>query len=116
MNFLKHKNTNLFQEFVMVFLRKKVDVSRGDDADQFAAHFARLCDRNTREAMSHFGLKHIPNCMARTHHNWVCDETLLKPLETKRNQTPLIFFIFLFVLAKQKTQRQTKHHPQDKQQ
>lgn len=71
----------------MVFLRKEVDISGGDDAHQFAAHFACLCDRNTREAMSYFGLEHIPDCVARTHHHRVCDKTLLKPLESKRNQT-----------------------------
>lgn len=78
----------------MVFLRKEVDISGGDDAHQFAAHFARLCDRNTREAMSYFGFKHIPDCVAWTHHNWVCDKTLLKPLKTKRNQTKTLFIYF----------------------
>lgn len=78
----------------MVFLRKEVDISGGDDAHQFAAHFARLRDRNTREAMSYFGFKHIPDCVAWTHHNWVCDKTLLKPLKTKRNQTKTLFIYF----------------------
>ena len=80
----------------MVFLRKEVDISGGDDAHQLAAHLARLRDRNTGEAMSYFGLKHIPNRVARTHHHWVCDKTLLKPLQTKRkpNQTELLSFVF----------------------
>lgn len=56
-----------------------------------------VSDRNTREAMSYFGLKHIPNCVARTHHNWVSDKSLLKPLETKRNQTSLILLLFIYL-------------------
>lgn len=106
----------------MVFLREEVDVSGGDDAHQFAAHFACLCDRNAREAMSYFGFTHIPNCVVWTHHNWVCNKTLLKPLKTKRNQTGIIIFfsliVILFYVVKQQQQQehQTKHHTQDRQQ
>lgn len=71
----------------MVLLREEVDISGGDDAHELAAHFARLRDRNAREAVSYFGLSHIADRVARTHHNWVCDKALLKPLESERNRT-----------------------------
>ncbi len=102
----------------MVFLRKEVDISGGNNAHQFAAHFACLCDRNTREAMSDFGLKHVSDCVARTHHHWVCDETLLEPLQTKRQQAKHCQSLLIFTLFVQssKKQSQTKHNPQDKQQ
>lgn len=87
-DFLKTCSTHLLQWFAMVFLREEVNVSWGDDAHQLAAHLACLCDRNARETMSHFGLKNISNCVAWTHHNWVCDETLLKPLETRVTNIP----------------------------
>lgn len=80
------KYSHLLQRFVMVFLRQEIDISGGDDANQLAAHFARLCDRNTWEAMSYFGFKHIPDCVAWTHHHWVCDKTLLKPLKRKKTK------------------------------
>lgn len=86
MQFLEIINTHLLQKFIVVLLRQEVDISGGDDAHQLAAHFARLRDRNAREAVSHFGLSHIPDRVARTHHNWVRDKALLKPLESERNQ------------------------------
>lgn len=70
----------------MVLLRQEVDVSGGDDAHQFAAHFARLRDGDPGEAVSRFGFNHIPDCVARTHHDWVRDEALLKPLKTQKNR------------------------------
>lgn len=86
-SFLKtsYYNTHLLQRFAVIFLREEVNVSGGDDAHQLAAHLACLCDRNARETVSYFGLRHISNRVVWTHHNWVCDETLLKPLETKTN-------------------------------
>lgn len=79
-------HTHLLQRFVVVFLRQEVDVSWGDDAHQLAAHFARFRDGDPREAMSRFGFDHIPDCVARTHHDRVRDEALLKPLKTENNR------------------------------
>lgn len=67
----------------MIFLGKEVDVSRGDDAHQLAAHFARLRDGNAGEAVSCFGFDHVLDCVARTHHERVGDETLLEPLNNR---------------------------------
>lgn len=103
-------NTHLFQRLAVVFLREEVDISGSDDAHQFAAHFARLCDRNTREAMSNFGLKHIPHCVAWTHHHWVCDKTLFKPLENHER----INRIKIHIISPYIVQRSPKHHTQYK--
>lgn len=70
----------------MVFLGQEVDVSGGDDAHQFAAHFARFRDGDPGEAVSRFGFNHIPDSVARTHHDWVSDEALLEPLKTEKNR------------------------------
>lgn len=92
----KISHTYLLQRFVVVLLGQEVDVSRSDDAHQFAAHFARLRDGNAGEAVSCFGFNHVPDCVARTHHDWVCDESLFEPLKTKKNKQinyslPLLF-------------------------
>jgi len=76
--------TYLLQRFGMVLLREEVNISGGDDAHQFAAHFSCLCDRDTRETVSYFGLNHIPDCVAWTHYHWICDKTLLEPLKIRR--------------------------------
>lgn len=68
----------------MVLLGQEVDVSGGDDTHQFAAHFSRLRDGNAGEAVSRFGFDHVPDCVARTHHERVGDETLLEPLKNPR--------------------------------
>lgn len=86
---VKHKHTNptnthLFQGSVMVFLWEEVNVSGGDDAHQLAAHLARLGDRDAREAVADLCFEYVSHSVARTHHHWVCDETLLKFLTTNK--------------------------------
>lgn len=77
----------------MLLFREEVNIPGGDDAHQFAAHFSCLCDRNTRETMSYFGLKHIPDCVTGAHYDGVCDKTLFKPLKTTRIQTQMMGLI-----------------------
>lgn len=110
--FLKsNKNTHLLQRLATVFLREEVDISGGDNTHQFAAHFSCLCDRNTRETMSNFGLKHIPDCVAWTHNNWVCNKTLFEPLEANRNQNN---YFPLYIGNVAKKQQKPKHTTQKK--
>lgn len=70
----------------MVLLRQEVYVSGGDDTDQLAAHLASLCNRDPRETMACLCLKHVPHCVSRTHHHWVCNEALLKFLARTKTQ------------------------------
>lgn len=111
----KKKVTHLLQIFVMLFFREEVNIPGGDDAHQFAAHFSSLCDRNARETVSYFGLKHIPDCVTWAHYDGVCDKTLLKPLQTRRIRTKWLglmhssmLSVRLFSAAKA-TESQTPH-------
>lgn len=85
----------------MVFLREEVDVSRGDDAHELAAHLARLGDGDAREAVAHLGLKHVAHRVPGAHHHRVCDEALLKFLQGTYKRSVLVLLIwilFFFIL------------------
>lgn len=70
-------STHLAQWQVVVILLQEVDVSRGDDAHQLAAHFAVVCYGDSAEAMASFGLEDVSYTLIGAHHHWVCDEALL---------------------------------------
>lgn len=105
--------TYLLQGFVVVLLGQEVDVSRGDDAHQLAAHFPRLRDGNAGEAVSCFGFDHVPDCVARTHHQRVGDETLLEPLKNREKKNTEINICWPSLKIKK---RQTKQRTRDRQQ
>lgn len=71
-------HSHLLQRSVMVLLRQKVYVSGRHYADQLAAHFARFCHRDPREAVTYFCFEHVTDRVPRTHHHWVRDEALLE--------------------------------------
>lgn len=70
-------STHLAQWQVVLFLLQEVDVSRGDDAHQLAAHLSVVCDGDSTEAVASLGLEDVSNALVGTHHHWVCDEALL---------------------------------------
>lgn len=83
---LRVDTTHLLQRFAVVLLRQEVDVPGGDNADQLAAHFARLRDGDAGEAVSDLGFEDVAHRVARTHHHGVRDETLLKSLGGKKKK------------------------------
>ena len=70
----------------MILLREEVDVSRGDDAHQLAAHLARLRDGDPREAVAHLGLEDVAHRVLGAHDQGVCDEALLEALRDTRTK------------------------------
>lgn len=76
--------THLFQKPVVLLLLEKVNVPRGDDAHQAAAHPARVGDGDAAEAMAGLGFKHIPHSVLGAEHHGVCDEALLVFLGERR--------------------------------
>ncbi len=65
----------------MIFLRQEINVPWCDDADQFAAHLARLSYGDSRKSVSNFCFKYITYSVTRTQDHWISDETLFKPLQ-----------------------------------
>lgn len=65
----------------MLLRLEKIDVSRRNDANQLAPHFAVFRDGDTAEAVAGLGLKDVLHEVVRAHHHRVCDEALLVPLQ-----------------------------------
>lgn len=73
-------STHLAEWEVMLLLLQEVDVSRGDNADEAAAHLAVIRDGNSAEAVPCFCLKDVSHVLLGAHYHRICNETLLVSL------------------------------------
>lgn len=76
-----HLSSSYLTEWkVMLLLFQEVDVSRGDDAYEAAAHLSVIRNGDAAEAMARFCLKDVAHMLVGAHHHGICNKTLLVSL------------------------------------